>query len=135
MTYKCISRSRCSGKPTALVSAYRITGTHISDDNNNTSVQFLGYLHAEFNIQEPLNHFISYLFTYKLSSPQANYKLSASNKNETTTKHFVRFEVLTAVLMKCTIFWDITPSSPLKFNRHLFFNLEDGGDMFLLNVG
>jgi hypothetical protein len=30
---------------------------------------------------------------------------------------FVGFEVLTAVVMKSTIFWDITPCSPLKFNR------------------
>jgi hypothetical protein len=30
----------------------------------------------------------------------------------------VRFEVLTAVVMKSTIFWDITPCSPLKVNRH-----------------
>jgi hypothetical protein len=29
----------------------------------------------------------------------------------------VEFEVLTAVVMKSTIFWDITPRSPLKFNR------------------
>jgi hypothetical protein len=27
------------------------------------------------------------------------------------------FEVLTAVIMKSTIFWDMTPCSPLKFNR------------------
>jgi hypothetical protein len=29
------------------------------------------------------------------------------------------FEVLTAVIMKSTIFWDITPCSPLKVNRCL----------------
>jgi hypothetical protein len=28
------------------------------------------------------------------------------------------FEVLTAVVMKSTVFWDITPCSPLKVNRH-----------------
>jgi hypothetical protein len=83
---------------------------------------------------------------------------------------FVRFEVLTAVVMKSTIFWDITPCSPLKVNRRfggmyrlhlqgrrisrgrnqhallvtcfhadfllsLFFDPEDGGDMFPWNVG
>jgi hypothetical protein len=63
---------------------------------------------------------------------------------------FVGFEVLTAVVMKISIFWDTTPSSPLKDNRcfggtcrlhlqdrrisQLFFDPEDG-DMFLRNVG
>jgi hypothetical protein len=71
----------------------------------------------------------------------------------------VGFEVLTAVVMKGTIFWDITPCSPLKVNRHFmsyqssglkvsqarnqhdtlffflsFFDPEYGGDMFLRNV-
>jgi hypothetical protein len=80
-------------------------------------------------------------------------------------KRCVRFEVLTAVVTKGTIFWDITPCSPLKANRRfgetspssrsknkparalfvtcfyagfllgLFFNPEDGRDMFLRNVG
>jgi hypothetical protein len=31
--------------------------------------------------------------------------------------HRVRFEVLTAVVMKSSIFWDITPCSPLNVNR------------------
>jgi hypothetical protein len=30
--------------------------------------------------------------------------------------HFVRFEVLTAVVMKTTIFWDVKLCSPLKVN-------------------
>jgi hypothetical protein len=65
---------------------------------------------------------------------------------------YVRFEVLTPVVMKRTIFWDITP---LKVNRRfrrtrlhlhdrrisqarnqlcLFLNPEDGGDMFLRDL-
>jgi hypothetical protein len=54
-----------------------------------------------------------------------------------------------AYILKSTIFWDITPCSPLKVNRHFFllptfmlisssayfFNPEDGGDMFFRNVG
>jgi hypothetical protein len=31
--------------------------------------------------------------------------------------YWVGFEVLTVVVMKSTIFWDITPCSPLRFNR------------------
>jgi hypothetical protein len=75
------------------------------------------------------------------------------------------FEVLTAVVMKSTIIWDITPCSPLRVNRRLggayrlhlqgrrinrarnhresswqadrglFFDLEDVGHMLLRNVG
>jgi hypothetical protein len=69
---------------------------------------------------------------------------------------YVRFEVLTALFMKSTIFRDITPCSPFKVNRRfggtyrlhllatcfhagflliLFFDPEDGGDMLLRNVG
>jgi hypothetical protein len=68
---------------------------------------------------------------------------------------FVGFEVLTAVIMKSTIFWDITPCSLLRVNRrfggtyclHLQgrriswarsqheSRWQDGGDMFFRNVG
>jgi hypothetical protein len=50
-----------------------------------------------------------------------------------TISIFVGFEVLTAVVMKSTIFWDITPCSPLKAT--CFHDPEYGGDMFLRNVG
>jgi hypothetical protein len=33
------------------------------------------------------------------------------------TNKYVTFEVLTAVVMKSIIFWDITPCNPLKVNR------------------
>jgi hypothetical protein len=36
----------------------------------------------------------------------------------------VGFEVLSAVVMKCTIFWDTTPSNSFKFDRGF------GGDIF-----
>jgi hypothetical protein len=80
------------------------------------------------------------------------------------TVAIVRFEVLAALNTKITIFWDITPYSPLNVNRRfggtyrlhlqgrkisqtllvtcfhagflpgLFFDPEDEGDMFLRNV-
>jgi hypothetical protein len=68
-------------------------------------------------------------------------------------ENIVGFEVLTAVVMKSTIFWVITPCSPVKVNRRfggtyrllaacfhsvflldLFFDPEEGGDKFLQNV-
>jgi hypothetical protein len=73
------------------------------------------------------------------------------------TRHVRRFE--TAVVMKSTIFWDITSCSPLSVNRRfgetyrlrlqgllancfhagfllsLFFELEGVGEMLLRNVG
>jgi hypothetical protein len=76
--------------------------------------------------------------------------------------HQVGFEVFTAVMLKSIIFWDMTPCSPLCSNRRfggtqrlhlqgrrnvqqtteqacwfvgLFFDPEDGGAMFLRNVG
>jgi hypothetical protein len=75
------------------------------------------------------------------------------------TIEFVGIEVLTAVVMKRSVFWDIISCSPLKVNRcfggtcrlnlrhdtgsrqdyagfvrSLFFDPEDGGGMFLRNV-
>jgi hypothetical protein len=70
--------------------------------------------------------------------------------------YYVRTDIQTAVVMKSSIFWDLTPCSLLKANRRfggtrrlqpacyllhvdfligLFFDPEDGGDMFLRNVG
>jgi hypothetical protein len=81
-----------------------------------------------------------------------------------TTYNNVRFEMITTVLMKGSILWDITPCSLLKVNQcfrgtcclhfqgqrisqvknqceavareqlGLFFNPEYGGDMFLQNI-
>jgi hypothetical protein len=53
---------------------------------------------------------------------------------------YVGFEVLTAVVMKSSIFWDITPCNRATyfhagFLLGLFFDPEHGGDMFLRNVG
>jgi hypothetical protein len=61
---------------------------------------------------------------------------------------YVGFEGPTAVLMKSSVFWDTNPRSPLKVSMKqvsylfhadfligLFFGPEDGGDMFLRNVG
>jgi hypothetical protein len=46
----------------------------------------------------------------------------------------VGLEVLTVMIMKSYVFWHIMPRSLLKVDRKLlslFFNLEDGDDMFL----
>jgi hypothetical protein len=74
------------------------------------------------------------------------------------SQNYFGFEVLTAVVIKSTIFWDISPCSSLKVKRHfgrtyrfhfqgesrrqaelflsvLFFKPEDGEDMFVRNVG
>jgi hypothetical protein len=62
-------------------------------------------------------------------------------------KHIpVKFEVLTAMVMKHSIFWDITLCGLFEvsllstyfhacFFRRLFFDPEDGSDMFLRNFG
>jgi hypothetical protein len=62
--------------------------------------------------------------------------------------HYLGFEVLIAVFMKSTIFWNTTPCSPLKVNRRFEgtyrFHLQAriisrarnaAGDVFLQNVG
>jgi hypothetical protein len=53
-----------------------------------------------------------------LSTPQTDIPSDFSNLPETKTcKNDVGFEVLTPVVMKTSsIFWDITPCSPLKVN-------------------
>jgi hypothetical protein len=59
-------------------------------------------------------------------------------------KWYVGFDVLTSVVMKSYIFWNLTPYIPVKNNDiskllsacsgfllGLLFSLEDRGDMFL----
>jgi hypothetical protein len=46
-----------------------------------------------------------------LGKPRRGWKL-----NVKTDLKYVGFEVLTAVVMKSTTFWDITPCNPLKVN-------------------
>jgi hypothetical protein len=60
-------------------------------------------------------------------------------------EQYVGFEILTALVMKSTISWDIIPCSPLEVNWHIRgtyclhlqgrISPEDKGDMFLLNIG
>jgi hypothetical protein len=58
-----------------------------------------------------------------------------------TEKKYVGFEVLTAVVMKNSIFWNVTPSRkfflPLvqaTFLLGVFFDPLDGSDIFLRNI-
>jgi hypothetical protein len=49
---------------------------------------------------------------------------------------YVGFEVLSAVVMKSTIFWDIRPPAfTLLSGSAYFLDPDDGGYMFLRNVG
>jgi hypothetical protein len=86
-------------------------------------------------------------FQYPSDRRMVDKSRSARSSDEEKQSCLVGFEVLTAVVMKNTILWDITPCSPLKVNLllatclhagfllGLFFGPENGGDMFLRNVG
>jgi hypothetical protein len=70
-------------------------------------------------LQYRLGHRLSSFFVYFLSPSR-----HIPGLNQATTNSFrilsnscVKFEVLAAVFMKSTIFWDITPCSPLRVNR------------------
>jgi hypothetical protein len=63
-----------------------------------------------------------------------------------TILEYLGFEVLTAVVIKSSIFWDIMPCIPGKlisswyllhagFLIGLIFDPDDGGDMLLRNIG
>jgi hypothetical protein len=58
--------------------------------------------------------------------------------SELITFH-VELEILTAVVMKSTIFWDITPCSPLKVNQHFGgtyrLHLQDREELFYSEHG
>jgi hypothetical protein len=72
----------------------------------------------------------------------AKHTFCTANQITDSEVFSVEFEVLTAVFMKNSIFWNITTSRALLvtcFHAGLFlgafFDSEDGGDMFLRNVG
>jgi hypothetical protein len=55
-----------------------------------------------------------------IQSPQMSFLTEIKIKQITATlrqPRYLGFEVLTVVVMKSTIFWDITPVSPLSVNR------------------
>jgi hypothetical protein len=53
-------------------------------------------------------------------SPEFNFAhIGLKSLNQTKIEiTFVEREVLTAVIMKSSVFWDMMPCSPLKVNRH-----------------
>jgi hypothetical protein len=69
------------------------------------------------------------------------FQLPCENNNctyvNTNYLHPARFEVLTAVVMKCPIFCEIASCSPLKFNRRFggTRRLHLGSPNYLLNAG
>jgi hypothetical protein len=84
-----------------------------------------------------------------LQDAPTNYITNQCNSMLNTICKDVAFEALIAMTMKSSVFWDITPCSPVKLNKrllpccllHASFSLgllsdpDDGGDMFLRNVG
>jgi hypothetical protein len=104
-------------------------------------------------ISYKLYEFSSYLTEYTLRCRYRDQPLNAVYYKKYKIKGF---EVLTEVIIKSSIFWDITPHSLLKDNRRfggacslylfatyfhaglllgLFFDREDGGAMCLRKVG
>jgi hypothetical protein len=49
---------------------------------------------------------------------EGQQKFTRQNINFSRMALLLGFEVLTAVVMKSSIFWDITPYVPFKINRH-----------------
>jgi hypothetical protein len=56
-------------------------------------------------------HIYIYIYIYKTTS-----LFQGLNLNLSKISAFVGYEVLTAVVMNSSVFWDITPCSPLKVN-------------------
>jgi hypothetical protein len=62
----------------------------------------LGFVSEEGEIltrEELQNYNNSFLFTYKLNSPEANYKVSTSKKEETRTEHNKTVYVVVAIAL------------------------------------
>jgi hypothetical protein len=55
----------------------------------------------------------------KLKNTMNTEKKEIKEKRKRNKLIHMRFEVLSAVVMKSSVFWDITPCSPLKVNQHL----------------
>jgi hypothetical protein len=91
-----------------------------------TRVQFIPHLNVSNDVKT---------IFIRLSPPPPNMSLQIYKHNNTD----VRIEVLTAVLTKVVIFCDIALCSPYLTERWFLARLiiypDDGGDMFLRNVG
>jgi hypothetical protein len=51
-------------------------------------------------------------------SPVKQERVGLGDSRMGTKENNVGFEVFTAVVFKSIVFWDMTPCSPLSYNRH-----------------
>jgi hypothetical protein len=91
---------------------YRHPGT-ILIKNNHTMVKTFPKEETERENEETASQNVLMQSETKISLSEASALIRVSN-----VKINVGSEVLTQMIMKSSIFWDITPCSPLEVNRH-----------------
>jgi hypothetical protein len=91
------------------------------------------------DIDKNLAHSINVLLLY---SPQYNTRIMKQRFLQIHQEH-IRFEAVTAVVMKTSVFWRINPCNLLRANRRcfhagfllgLFYDPIDWNEIFLLNI-
>jgi hypothetical protein len=100
---------------------YQITWRYILDDShlrnhhrNNFKSHTLRLCHSTYSFEKPARSFGR---EFMISRSYLNLRTAKrQSRTQEFDNYFVGCEVLTAVVMKCTIFWDITPCSRLTLN-------------------